>query len=161
MPVPQQNNAENRSEAVARGCVVVVSFGSGMAILAMTAHGQDARATTENAENQARQYAGAASGVIRKWHGHPGHDRTRARCPCHNEQCREPKRGGVSRAGALVVVSFGSGMAILAMTAHGQDARATTNNTITRWLTVRAAEPPIPRVFQLEVEAALRRHLAR
>ena len=31
-----------------------------------------------------------------------------------------------------VVVSLGSGMAILAMTAHEQDARATTNDTTTR-----------------------------
>jgi hypothetical protein len=24
-------------------------------------------------------------GVISKWHGHLGHDLTRARCPCHNK----------------------------------------------------------------------------
>jgi hypothetical protein len=44
------------------------------------------------------------------WHGHPGHDGSRAGCPCHSGQDARATAGG---------------MAILAMTVHGQDARAT------------------------------------
>ena len=53
---------------LAAGCrfLVVVSFGSGMAILAMTSHGQDARATANDATTRflPRQLAGPASAII-------------------------------------------------------------------------------------------------
>ena len=47
---------------------VVVSFGGGMAILAMT-----------------RTRARCPCHSKWMWHGHPGHDGTRARCPCHSK----------------------------------------------------------------------------
>ena len=109
------------------------TFPRGMAILAMSAHGQDARATAERAEYM---------GYFPSWHGHPGHVRSRAGCPCYGRAARMhgllslvawpswpcPLTGRMlvlRQSGQNAWATFPRGMAILAMSAHGQDARAT------------------------------------